>query len=497
MLKTYASGISRNTLINIIGAIIPVIISLLTIAPYLHLIGDARYGVLAIVWLLVGYFGIFNMGLGRAATNQIARQYDVHSLEIKDIFWTSILLNIVLGIIGGVILLLVGHVLFGSLIKIPSSLRSDVLTVLPWLAAAVLISTIQAVLTGSLEGREHFLTVNILGVAEITLSQVVPLAIAYWHGPDLIWLISFIVLAKFFVVFAALIACFVHLPIRGKPVFSIGWVLPLFRYGSWITVSGIVGPVLTSLDQFLIGIQLGVQSVTYYSIPYNLVTRISLLPSSLSRTLFPRFSRLENKDAHEVGTDSSLILAVLITPVIVIGIVILSPFLELWLGPSISHTSAPIGEILALGVWFNCLAFIPYTFLQAQDRPDIPAKFHMLELLPYLIALWLGLKLAGLTGVAWAWTLRVIVDAVLLYVFSHSSWKQFKILVPAIILVTFSCICALTIFTNSGWRIFLGAFFIVLSLLWSVLIGSRLLKVLGYFPRKVINAIAITGEDNL
>jgi len=67
-----------------------------------------------------------------------------------------------------------------------------------------------------------------------------------------------------------------------------------------------------------------------------------------------------------------------------------------------------------LGAWVNGLAFIPFSLLQAQGKPDVVAKLHTTEVLPYLGTLWVLVHKMGLVGAAIAWALRVIVDGIVL-----------------------------------------------------------------------------------
>jgi len=64
------------------------------------------------------------------------------------------------------------------------------------------------------------------------------------------------------------------------------------------------------------------------------------------------------------------------------------------------------------------LSHVPCGYLQASGRPDIPARFHVLELLVHLPLTWAFVHTWGITGAALAWTARVALDAALLFLAS-------------------------------------------------------------------------------
>lgn len=484
-----AHGIARNTAYNLAGSILPIAVTLITVPLYLHQIGQARYGVLAIVWLILGYFSIFDMGLSRATANLTAKLRDGKAEERQSVFWTALTMNAVFGLLGGVFFWLLGGLLLEDVFKMPSELRTEVMSALPWITLAVPILTVSGVLTGTLEGNGRFLAVNIISIAGSVMFAVVPLAIAFIWGNSLSGLIPAAVLTRVIFTVPLFVFALRSLPHPGfvKPCMSFG--RKLLSYGGWVMVTNIIGPILEAADRLLIGAVLGVTAVTAYTIPFNLADRLRIIPLSLARTLFPHLSTLNEDLAKQTARMSVRALGKVMTLVVCLGILGIHPFISLWINPDFAEKAAPVGEIILLGLWINGLAFLPFSLLQSQGRPDITAKFHAYELIPFLGVLWLGMQWFGLQGAALALTLRAIFDAGLLFWAARLASSFLSDLWPAFFALGMSWILAATLPDQSVWKWGGGAALMLCLMAWTWQSEPRLREKLvssRFYPRCIL-----------
>ncbi|HUW97249.1 MAG TPA: flippase [Acidiferrobacter sp.] len=460
-------SLRRNTFYNIAGSIVPIFVSLVTVPLYLHDIGIARYGILAIVWLVLGYFSVFDLGLARATTNQVAKLRHAPLSERSQLFWTATLLNMGFGVIGGLCVYGVGGVVFGYFIKATPALHNEVLSTLPWLAASIPLATMSGVFTGTLAGCERFLLVNTLQVFGTMLFQIVPLVVAIMHGPTLRWIIPAAILTRLVTSVPLAVAAGLVLP-AGRPRWPTRlWARKLLGYGAWVSVTNFIGPILEALDRLLIGVILGATAVAYYSVPFNLANRLRILPGALVGVLFPRFSQQNDAASRALATESVRVLAAVVTPVSVAGILGLGPFIDVWISPAFSHVATPVGQIILIGVWINSLAHVPFAWLQAQGRPDLVAKFHALELIPFLGVLWAGLHAFGLPGAALAWTLRVAMDTVLLFWASGEGLRSLRPLWPGALAIILAWLLAQPGFMVIWLRVGFDVLLFMISGFWA------------------------------
>lgn len=66
------SLLAHNTLLNFIGQAVPLLVGVVTIPFIVQGLGTERFGLLSLAWVILGYFTIFDLGLGRATTNFVA-----------------------------------------------------------------------------------------------------------------------------------------------------------------------------------------------------------------------------------------------------------------------------------------------------------------------------------------------------------------------------------------------------------------------------------------
>lgn len=407
-------SVSRNTTYNVIGAGIPIALSLVTVPLYLNLIGTERYGVLAIAWLLLGYFGLFDLGLGRATSYRIAARRDASAQERADTFWSALVINLIFAIIGGALFWFAAAFFFESLFKVDAAIRPEISAAVPLLAAAVPIAILTGVLFGALAGRELFFELNSVSVTSTAMFQIFPLVLAWQIGPELPVILAGAVAARVLAVMFLAFRCYVELGAGSRIRAAKDEMVALLRYGGWVTISSIISPILFMSDRFAIGSVLGASAVSTYTVPYQLAGRMQILPSALTQAMFPRLSgskSAEQADLSAKATKASL--SLLLVPYAA-AIFLVEPFLLLWVGDTIGNEAGLVGRILLVAMWSNAFALIAHTRIQASGRPSLIVYVALVEIIPYITMLYFGMQLLGLYGAALACLARNVLDFVLL-----------------------------------------------------------------------------------
>jgi O-antigen/teichoic acid export membrane protein len=463
--------LKRNFVVNLLSPMTRIVVALVTVPIYLHHIGDARYGVMSIVWVLLGLFGFLDLGLSRAVTNALAKLRDAPQAHRARVLLTTFCLNLGIGLIGGVVLYLFGGFLLKYFISVPDALSSEVSRALPWIACLLPLTLISAAGAGALESRELFLLVNSLQIVTMTLAQVAPVVAAVFVSPSLTVVIPTAAVAQALGAIAILAVAY-----RLEGPFSLravdwGEARKLLGYGGWMFATNVLYPAIASADQFIIGSVMGVASVAHYGVPMSLVQRSAAIPVAFGRTLFPRMSSLSGDAAHALGTRALSTMAYGFAAICAPAIILSSTFFRYWIGPDFAAVAAPVAQVLFPGMWMGALSLVGFTLLQSQGRADVTGKLNIIEFLPFVGILWSLTVTFGIVGAAAAWSLRCTVDASVMLWLSGMKRGDFLLLLPPAALLLVSLVMARfldsSILINFPVAAFIGAASFVLGYLFS------------------------------
>jgi O-antigen/teichoic acid export membrane protein len=395
--------------------VLPILLALITVPIYLKLVGPDRYGVLAIAWLLLGYFGLFDLGLGKATTYSIAALKDAEPQARADVFWTAILTNLAMGALGGLVLWGAAGLFFDKLFKVEAALRPEIMAAIPYLGLAVPIATMTGVLTGALQARDRFLETNMISVLSTSLFQIFPIVVAAIRGPELGPLLLAAIAARAVAIAVLWQRCHVALTRGTRVRFDRAQIRDLLGYGGWVTVTGLFGPILVILDRFAIGAVLGARAVAIYTVPFQLAQRIQIFPTALVTAVFPRLPTATADERAALSDKAMRVLLAAISLPILGGIYLLHPFLDLWVGREIGRPAGDVGALIVFGYWANAFGIVPYSWMQGTGRPDLVAKILLAQIPPYLALLYLGMTEFGLLGCAAVFAFRCAVDSSLMW----------------------------------------------------------------------------------
>ncbi len=435
---TNARLLAKNSIINLLGQVAPLAVALVVIPHLIEALGTERFGVFAITWAVLGYFGLFDLGLGRVLTILISEKLgkEQHD-QIRPILKTGLLFMALIGLVSTIIVFLLSPTLVYKALKIPLDLQPESIRALIILALALPFVTITAGLRGALQAYQKFGIINLIRTFNGVYTFLAPLLIVQF-SIDLAVLVLGLAIGRVIVSFVYFVVAFNVVP-SAKGLVNFKVVLSMFKLGGWISVSNIIGPIMVYFDRFLIGVWISMTAVSFYVTPYEVVTRLLIVPGALANVLFPALSTSIQVDAERTELLYSRglrLVVVLFFPIVFTLFCFAEPAILFWLGEEFAHKSTIVLHALAIGVFFNAPGQMALTYIQAAGRPDLTAKLHLIEAPFYIGLLWLLAHSMGIAGVAIAWTVRIAIDSVVLLVIVQFVLKKrypvFKLLIQSL-----------------------------------------------------------------
>jgi O-antigen/teichoic acid export membrane protein len=333
--------------------------------------------------------------------------------------WSSQALTALLGVVAGGALFAAAPWLCGHVLRIPDALLAEATGSFRLLAVALPIIVTAAGLRGLLEAQQRF---DVIAGVRLFLGVVtfVGPALMMPFTRNLVAMTLVLVVGRLLGWAALAAACWRVTPsLRRAPAMDRQAVGELVRFGGWMTVTNLVTPIMTYLDRFALAALVSLETVGHATTIFEAATRIAILPVALVGVLFPAFSTAGAMDASrrdELYRLGLLSLVAVLYPMILAIIAFGQEGLRVWVGADIALAAGPALKVLALGVFVNALGHVPFALVQGCGRADLTAKLHLLQLPPYVVAVWWLVSEYGLMGAVVAWSGRAAVDALGMFV---------------------------------------------------------------------------------
>ncbi len=378
--------------------------------PYiLHKLGADAYGILAIVFVVLGYFGFLELGLGKAVVKYVSEFYVKKEFEtIGKIIGSALIFYCIIGIAGMVVIWCITGLLVSNALRIPSDLR-DIASFVFYISALGFLINMLCNVFGSIPNAlQRFDISNKVDLLVATMQTVLSVLLLYF-GFFLRELVMLNVVLSILSMSIYMIISRKLLPeVKIKITFSPIMLKRMFKFGGFVAVDNILTAISTRINQLIMGIYLPISLLTYYVIPNSVVTKIAFVPSSVSQSVFPAFSELKslsrNSSLEELYLRSTRYIVMLTIPFMILFIPFARKFLYFWLGPEFASEGTVPLQVLGSGYLMTFWAYSAVVGARGLDRPEVPAKFQALiaginVLLCFVFIPWLGVK-----GAAFAWS---------------------------------------------------------------------------------------------
>ena len=404
----------RNISFSVAGTALPLIAGLAAIPMLLAGLGKGKLGLFTLALGLFGFTGLFDLGLGRALTRTVAHELGRGRprSEVAGLMRRGLEAIAMLGCLWGIAIFLAAPHFADALHLQDRVIRDQAVMCVRILAVLVPFALLASGFNGSLEGDRAFRTVNVIRA---------PIGVATYLAPALVAIGTHSLVAAVATLAVVRLAGFAALLVSLSSAFPKFWSTKvvaagsLWRYSGWLTVSNIIGPLLTTADRYYLATVFPPAVIASYTVAFDTIYRLTAFPFGAIGAVFPsltnpRKTMGELRGILELAARGALIFWAI---PLLLGSMFVEQLLTIWLGPDFASTSSGVARWLIAGVLVNGFTLVPFMALQAENRVATTIKFHLLEVVPYAAILLVLTRKFGISGAAMAWTSRVVIDAFL------------------------------------------------------------------------------------
>jgi O-antigen/teichoic acid export membrane protein len=404
--------IVRGSLWYLGGQVVTLLAALVATPFVIRMLGPERYGVLALINLLIVSLAFSDLGMGIASTRFGA---EAHARGDDDgeaaAIWSSLLVSALPATLAAAALALGARPLLQA-VHLPAHLQGEATMALRLASVGIVARTATGILNTPQLVRAR-MRLHAAVTTAGSVAQIAGIPVALSLGASLAGVGAVIGGAGIATAVGQALLARRILPRLARPRFERRLLGRLARFGGALVVGIFSSLLLASADKIFLTRLVSVEALAYYTVAFSLANLLLVPAASLFQAMLPTFATYQANGRWEELARiygellrGILLLMPLFALVLCLGA---RPFFTFWAGPRFGTASTPLFFVMVVGLLATAGAYVPGTLLVAVGRADFAARYHLLELVPYLVLALAMTAAWGSAGAAGAWSLRLIV----------------------------------------------------------------------------------------
>lgn len=449
--------------------------------PFLiRMLGQSEYGLYSIIYSVMSYITIMDMGFGNAIIIYTARYINQGDKEKQDklhgmFFFIYCIISVLASMIG-IILYLNVNKLFGNSMNEQEIIEAKKMMLV--LTFNLMITFPLSIFGNIIVAHEKFIINKIIKIIQIVLQPILMIPLLFF-GCKALAMVVVLTITNVFCLLLNAVICIKKLDVRLKfRGLDIKLLKEIFGYSFFIFLNQIIDKVNWSLDQFILGAVSGTIATAVYSVAAQLNSMYMNFSTAISGVMLPKVTKMEDNKATDkeftnvfisTGRIQYILMALILTGFILFG----QAFIKIWAGEAYND-SYIIACVLMIPATIPLIQNIGLSILQAKNLYKYRTLIFIgIAVLNVFMSVPLAKKFGGV-GAAIATSISLILgQGIILNIYYHKKvginiiefWKNIlKMTISVIFSVIIGIILNKIIISNS--IILLGSKIIIYTIVY-------------------------------
>jgi O-antigen/teichoic acid export membrane protein len=398
---------AANALLEVVGFIYPLLLTIVLTPVILHFIGIEQYGIYALAMVLVGFLGLMDLGMAPVVVRFLSASLATSNHnEARSVFGVGLLFFSAVGLVGAGVAVVCGQ-FFPEVFSLSPDLEQTATFVISVAGVGFFFTSVLspvAAIPGALQRFDAAIFPKLLSATAGAAASVTVL----WLGWGLRALIVVAALQPAFTL--ALIARSNRRLLPGvllRPVYEPTLLRKMLPFSGYSFVSNAAGTLLFQIDKFVLGALTNVSIVTYYVVPANLAQRLHSGVARLVGIALPVSTDLHARGEMEAlrrfYVRATRVVALVTVAFAVPAFILAREILLEWLGSRFATTSFGTLRLLILTYVALSLTALPYYLTLGLGRPQVSAGFNVVTAVINVVLIVILIPPYGLIGAAVAY----------------------------------------------------------------------------------------------